>query len=98
MRSLAPWFAQWCARPHAVERVADLASKLRKVMYSTPDNEQSVQNAFESLLVGASIPYRRELDAIVYSSKRYIPDFTLPGSEIAIEIKLCSRAGREKEL
>jgi len=72
--------------------------KLRKVIRSTPKNEKEVQDAFETLLVGADTPHSREADRIEYSSKTYAPDFTMPQLDLAIEIKLCAGHGREKEI
>ena len=71
---------------------------LRKVVRTQPDKERQVQDAFESLLIGADIPYGREVDKIEYSSKTYTPDFSLPKISLAVEIKLCSRNEREKEI
>ena len=72
--------------------------KLRKVVRDRPDKERQVQDAFETLLIGADTLYEREADKIVYSSKTYIPDFSLAKINLAVEVKLCSRAEREKEL
>jgi hypothetical protein len=82
-----------------VLKVLNLAEqKLRKVIRDRPSKERQVQDSFESLLVGADIPYGREIDSIEYSSKTYIPDFSLAELNLAVEIKLCSREEREKEL
>ena len=64
--------------------------QLRKVIRSQPSNEKEVQEAFENLLIGATIPYSREADKIEYSSKTYTPDFSLPKIGLAIEVKLCN--------
>ncbi|MBI2918310.1 MAG: hypothetical protein HYY01_09980 [Chloroflexi bacterium] len=72
--------------------------KLRKVVRERPEREKEIQDAFENILVGADIPYSRETESIEYSSKGYTPDFTLPKIEMAIEVKLCNREGREKEI
>ena len=72
--------------------------QLRKVIREKPDNERQVQDAFENLLIGADISYGREVDSIEYSSKTYTPDFSLQKINLAVEVKLCSRAEREKEL
>ena len=80
-------------------KVINLAgSPLRTVIRVTPKNEKDVQDAFENLLVGAQIPYSRECDRFEYSSKSYIPDFTLEQIDLAIDIKLCKDASREKEI
>lgn len=72
--------------------------QLRKVIRDKPEKESQVQDAFENLLIGATIPYSREVDSIEYSSKTYIPDFSLSKINLAVEVKLCNRSEREKEL
>jgi hypothetical protein len=80
-------------------RIVNLAEfKLRRVIRKEPQTEGEVQDAFESLLIGADIQYSREVGGIEYSSKTYTPDFIMPKVELAIDVKLCGRAGREKEL
>jgi len=73
-------------------------TKLRRVIRERPENEKQVQNAFETLLIGANIPYSRETDSIEYSSKTYVPDFSLPSFDLALEIKFCSNEEREKRV
>lgn len=72
--------------------------RLRRVVRSSPVREKDIQDALENLLVGADLSYSRETDAIEYSSKTYTPDFTLRRLDLALEVKLCSTPGREKEL
>jgi hypothetical protein len=72
--------------------------KLRKVLREAPERESQVQNAIENLLVGADVDYSRETDSIEYSSKTYTPDFVLSRLDLALEVKLSARAGREKEI
>jgi len=72
--------------------------QLRKVIRTPPEKERQVQDAFENLLIGADIPYGREVDSIEYSSKTYIPDFSLSKINLAVEVKLCGRSAREKEI
>jgi hypothetical protein len=88
-------------RPEAslILKVLHLAEhQLRKVIREKPDKERQVQDAFENLLIGAEIPYGREIDKIEYSSKTYIPDFSLQKIGVAVDVKLCGREGREKEI
>jgi REase_DpnII-MboI len=83
----------------AIIKVINLAgTKLRTIIRSTPSNEKGVQDAFEGLLVGADLPYSREADRIEYSSKSYVPDFTMPQLDLAIEVKLCKESDREKAI
>lgn len=80
-------------------KVVNLAEfKLRRVIRDTPTKEVEVQDALENLLVGADIAYSREVGGIEYSSKTYKPDFILPQIDLAIDVKLCARQGREKEI
>lgn len=80
-------------------KIINIAERqLRKVIRDKPDRERVVQDAFENVLIGAEVPYSRETDNIKYSSKTYIPDFTFHQIDLAVEIKLCNREGREKEI
>lgn len=72
--------------------------KLRKVIRREPSNEKEVQDAFDSVLVGADISFSRESERIEYSSKTYTPDFTMEKAGLAVEVKFCNRNGREKEI
>ncbi len=72
--------------------------KLRKAIRQKPEREKEIQDAFETLLVGADIGYSRETDSIVYSSKTYKPDFTFEPIDLALDLKLCNRGDREKEI
>jgi REase_DpnII-MboI len=82
-----------------ISKVTDLAERrLRKVIRDAPTSERQVQDAFENLLIGAGIPHSREAKRIEFSSKTYIPDFTVETVDLAIEIKLCNRKEREKEI
>ena len=78
--------------------MALLERKLRKVVRGLPQREVEVQDAVESLLVGADVPYEREGPTIEYSSKKYKPDFAIERLDFVIEVKLCGRKDREKEL
>jgi hypothetical protein len=79
-------------------RIINLAEvKLRKTIRTKPTKEREVQDVFENLLIGADIPYSRETDSIEYSSKTYTPDFTVSKADLAIEIKLATKADHEKE-
>ncbi len=82
-----------------IVRVMNLIErKLRKLIREQPKKERAVQDSIENLFIGADIEHGRETDSIEYSSKTYIPDFTLKKLDLAIEVKLCNREGREKEI
>jgi hypothetical protein len=82
-----------------IVQIINLAErKLRKVIRDVPVREKQIQEAFENLLVGADVVYSRETDSIEYSTKTYTPDFTIIKIELAIEIKLCQKVNREKEI
>jgi hypothetical protein len=81
-------------------KLVDLAEhKLRKTLRQVPDREKEVQDKFEDLLVGrGDIDYLREQERISYSSKAYQPDFTFPTIHAALEVKLCDKPGRDKQI
>lgn len=82
-----------------IVKVINIAErKLRKVIREAPNNERDVQEAFETLLIGSDVNYSRESDVIEYSSKTYKPDFTVPDANLAVELKFCNRADREKAI
>lgn len=82
-----------------LESIIDLiTAKLRSSMFSKPSAEVEVQNAVEVLLQARDIDYQRESVTIEYSSKRFIPDFTLAQLELALEIKSCTSEQREREI
>ena len=66
--------------------------KLRKLIRETPKTEKEVQDKYEDLLIANDIQYSREFPTIEYSSKKYIPDFSIEKLSLAIEIKLCKNA------
>ena len=80
-------------------RVIDLAErKLRKTLREAPIDERTIQDKFEDLLNGADIPFSREAVHIEYSSKTYVPDFTIDKLALAIDLKLCSAPQHEKRI
>jgi hypothetical protein len=80
-------------------KVINLAEhKLRKTIRNSPSAEEEIQQAFENLLIGADIDYTRDQENVIYSSKTYRPDFIIGKIDLAVEIKLCHRDRREKEI
>lgn len=71
-------------------RIINLGEKkLRKLIRVVPEKEKEIQDRFEDLLLANDIAYSREHPHIEYSSKKYIPDFSFPRINLAVEIKLC---------
>jgi len=81
-----------------IKIVSLAARKLRTVIRAKPKREKDVQDALENLLVGADILYKREHPHIPYSSKNYVPDFSFEKIDLALDVKLCAKLGREKEM
>ncbi len=82
-----------------IRKIVDLLERrLPKAFRGRPEKERDVQNGFETLLAGAGIAYERESNPIVYSSRTYLPDFTFPGLQTALELKLCDRPERGREI
>jgi len=65
--------------------------KLRKLIRERPQKEKEVQDKYEDLLIANDINFSREFPHIEYSSKQYIPDFSIEKLDLAIEIKLCKK-------
>jgi hypothetical protein len=83
----------------AILKIINLAErKLRKALRERPSRESEVQDAFENLLIGADISYKREKERIEYSSKTYTPDFTFPRLELALDLKFCGSDSAEPRL
>lgn len=83
----------------AIIKVIHLAEhKLRKTIRDTPSNEKVIQDAFENLLIANDIEYSRETKGIEYSSKTYTVDFVVKKIDLAIEVKLCNKSDREKQI
>lgn len=77
----------------SISEIQDLlTANLRKVIFTKPDKETSVQDAIESLLVGRGyqkgVNYDREAGKIKFSGKEFIPDFHFQGMNLALEVKL----------
>lgn len=80
-------------------KIIDLAeNKLRKTLRERPKNEKEVQDRFEDLLNAKEVDFLREQEKIVYSSKTYHPDFSFTRINTVVEIKLCDKKEREKEI
>lgn len=76
-------------RPSDILEILDLLERrLPRAFRAGPETERDVQDGFETLLVGADIPYERTS----------APDFSLPALQTALELKICDRPVRAKEL
>ncbi len=77
-----------------------ISAKLRRMMYTKPENEYEVQNAIESLFIGKGwnkgIDYDRETGKLEFSGKEYIPDFVIPKYNLCIEVKLIKEGRKSK--
>lgn len=72
--------------------------KLRKTVKDQPEDEAEVQDRLEALLIGADLDYNREKDRVQIATKATQPDFTLPTSSTAVEVKFCNSKTREKAI
>lgn len=83
----------------AILKILHLAEhRLRKAIRAQPQRGKDVQDALETLLIGADVEYSRETNSIEYSSKTYVPDFSFSRLDLALEVKPCARLDREKEI
>ena len=83
----------------AVQSLVDLIElNLRSAIFSKPERETEVQNALEVIFRARGLEFRREKVVVEYSSKNFVPDFTLDTLDTALDVKLCGTARREKEI
>lgn len=77
-----------------------IENNLRKAIRQKPTKESEVNDALETLFIGAGLEknFIREKEHIPYSSKTYVPDFVFKRIGTVVETKLCDRAGRDKEI
>jgi len=71
---------------------------LRAAIFELPTKEKEIQNALDIILRSRGYIFLREKVTIQYSSKNYIPDFTIDSLDLAIEVKFCNAAGKEKTI
>jgi hypothetical protein len=82
-----------------VQSIIDLVeANLRPSIRKDPDKEREIQDILETIFHVRDLPYLREKVHIKYSSKTYVPDFTVDSLNLAVEAKLCNRESREKEI
>lgn len=85
--------------PSGFLRIFDLLERrLSKAFRVGPATELDLQCGFETLLAGAEVPYERGAGATVPSSGVRLPDFTFPGIQTAIALKLCDGLDRERQI
>jgi hypothetical protein len=78
--------------------VSIVENSLRRAIRNLPLKEKEIQDALETLFIGAGLEFTREKEHIIYSTKTYIPDFTFNKIETLVEVKFCTDASKEKEL
>jgi hypothetical protein len=81
-----------------IKIISLIDNKLRKLVRVIPTKEKEIQDMFENLLIMTDLQYEREGPSITYSSKKYIPDFSISKLDLIIEIKLCTAITTEKGL
>jgi hypothetical protein len=80
--------------------VSLIENKLRKLVRDKPTKEKEINDAIENLFIGANLDgqFTREKENIVYSSKRYVPDFVFRKIETIVECKFCDTSVKEKKI
>jgi len=81
-----------------VRIVSIVENSLRRAIRNLPTKEKEIQDALETLFIGAGLEFTREKEHIIYSTKTYVPDFTFNKIEMLVEVKFCADASKEKEL
>jgi len=77
-------------------------ANLRRATLHDPENEASIQDVIEQLLIGKGlnkgIDYDREVGRVKVSIKEVKPDFIFPKLSLALEIKLSKTKTKSKEI
>jgi hypothetical protein len=75
---------------------------LRKALHDSPQREQEIQDAVETLLIGRGLAkgsdYDRESGHVKIANKHSIPDFIFPRLNLALEIKLSKDERKSKAI
>jgi hypothetical protein len=81
-----------------IKIVSLVENNFRKVIRNKPSNEREINDALETLFIGAGLDkdFTREKEHILYSSKTYIPDFVFKRIGTIVETKFCDKSEREK--
>lgn len=91
------------SKTSAPKRQADsigdlIALNLRAAFYEPPTRERDVQNTIETILRAHGLDFQREVVAIEFSTKKFVPDFTFETLDLALEVKLCDSSRKEKDI
>lgn len=83
-----------------IKIISLIENKLRKTVRQAPVKEKEIQDALDNLFIGSGLDgsYTREKEHIDYSSKTYVPDFVFKRIDTIVEVKLCHRDYRIKEI
>lgn len=83
-----------------IKIISLIEKKLRKTLIDKPINEKEIQHKLQSLFIGADLDkkFTREKERVTYSSKTYIPDFFFDKINTIVEVKLCNKHEKEKEI
>lgn len=83
---------------HSLQVITDIDENLRRLIRTNPDNEKEIHDHLEDLLALKGYQFEREQVSIPYSTKKYIPDFTLENQNIAIDVKFCNAPTDERRI
>jgi len=98
LTSLAAYLQSKLVAPdRQVLAIFDLVkAMLRPSIFEEPKQEKDIQNTLEIIFRSRGLDYRREKVSIEYSSKSFVPDFTFEALNLALEVKFCDSAKKEK--
>lgn len=83
-----------------IKIISLIDNKLRKVIHKKPESEDDLNNAIESLFIGADLDgeYSRGKISFQYSSKSYTPDFVFDRISTVVDGKLCKSTDRLRKI
>jgi hypothetical protein len=75
-------------RRESLDILGAIERALRPAFKQPPANEKAVQDTIETILQSVGVSYHREKERAPVGPTAFIPDFTLPELDLAIEAKL----------
>lgn len=84
--------------PESIDILAAVERALRPSFDEPPENEKEVQANVETILRSIGVEFHREKERAAVGPTSFIPDFTFPGMDLALEVKLANERHSESQI
>lgn len=82
----------------SIDILAAIERALRPSFEEPPENEKEVQANVETILRSIGVEFHREKERAAVGPTTFIPDFTFPGMDLALEVKLANERHGESQI